>query len=204
MSTDIPVTTEGKKRSWQIPTLFAITVLPIVAAYVAYFTGIGVPKDTVNEGTLITGAGNIKELLHVAEGDLPALEHNRKWRLFVPISTPCNDECQQLLYVSRQVHIRLAEKADRVERFAVNLSGDDGAAFLASIAKEHPKLSSFSVNHREFASWISSTNIPQNASAHPYVLLVDQVGFAMMFYDIKNDGNQMLKDIKRVLRFSPE
>lgn len=189
-----------KKMSWQLAAILLVTLVPIVAAYVAYFTGIGVPQSRVNEGVLLEPARNLVDVLPLAQGDKPQIENNLLWRLVVPIPAICDQACQRNLYITRQVHIRLADKADRVERYAVNIGGSEGAAFLQSIAAEHPGLKSFSMAEEDWHRWLRGTNMP--TSDHAY-LLVDQVGFAMMFYSVQHDGNQLLKDLKRVLRYSP-
>lgn len=184
--------------------ILAVTIVPIVAAYVAYYTGIGVPSGRVNEGILITGNASVPTLIQEADGSLPSYQGNHKWRLLIPITSPCDEACQELLYLTRQVHIRLGDKAERVERFAVNVAGQEGEDYLAQIAKEHPKLQHFTVSREHYDQWLANTNAPRNLEQQHYVMLIDQVGNAMMFYDSDNSGNQMLKDIKRVLRYSPE
>jgi hypothetical protein len=177
-----------------------VTLVPMVAAYVAYFTGVGVPQSRVNEGVLLEPARNLVDLLPLAEGEKPQTQNNLLWRLIIPIPAVCDQDCRRNLYITRQVHIRLAEKAERVERYAVNLGGEAGAVFLRGIQAEHPDLKSFSVAQNDWHKWLADTNVP--ASDH-YYLLVDQVGFAMMYYSQQHDGNQLLKDLKRVLRYSP-
>jgi hypothetical protein len=189
-----------KKMSWQLVAIVLVTLVPIVAAYVVYFTGVGVPQSRVNEGVLLEPARNLSDVLPLAQGDKPELAHNLLWRLIIPIPATCDQVCQRNLYITRQVHIRLGDKADRVERYAVNIGGSEGAAFLQSIAAEHPGLKSFSVAEDDWHKWLAGTNMP--VSEHAY-LLVDQVGFAMMFYSVQHDGNQLLNDVKRVLRYSP-
>jgi hypothetical protein len=189
-----------RKMSWQLVAILLVTLVPMVAAYVAYFTGIGVPESRVNEGVLLTPAPNLADLLPRVEGEKPGFERNLLWRLIIPVPAVCDQACQRSLYITRQVHIRLADKSDRVERYAVNLGGAEGAAFLESIAAEHPGLKHFSVSEEDWRAWLGEANVP--ASEH-YYLLVDQVGFAMMFYSVQHDGNQLLKDMKRVLRYSP-
>lgn len=193
-----------KRSSWQLIAMLAVTVIPIVAAYFVYYTGIGVPDEGVNQGTLVSGEARVQKLLESAQGDLPGFEANRQWRLLIPVPAACNQSCQDHLYLTRQVHIRLGDKADRVARFAINLGADEGAALLDKISAEHPKLKYFSVPEKMYSKWLAGTNIPADASEQHYVLLVDQVGNAMMYYDAENNGNEMLKDIKRVLRYSPE
>lgn len=192
-----------RSNSWQLWAILLVTAVPMVAAYVAYFTGAGVPQERVNQGELLTPAKNVADLLASAEGDLPSFDNNYDWFLLLPITAQCNSACQQNLYVTRQVHIRLSEKADRVQRYAVNLAGAEGEAFIQSLQQEHPLLQSFTVDRQQWQQWLADTNAPVDAQAEPFYLLVDQVGFAMMYYGVQHEGNQLLKDIKRVLRYSP-
>lgn len=202
MSVDAVMHTK-KNPSWQLFAILLVTLIPMMAAYVAYFTGMGVPQDTVNEGILLEPARNMKDILGEAEGQLPTLKNNLKWTLLIPVGQNCDANCQKNLYITRQVHIRLAEKADRIERYAVNLNGQTGLDYLNSIASDQPGLKSFSVSRTVWDKWLSGTNAPASVENQHYFILVDQVGYAMMFYSIDHDGNQLLKDIKRVLRFSP-
>lgn len=195
---------QKKSKSWQLKAILLVTVLPIVAAYVAYYTGIGVPQERVNEGALVAPARNLKDLLPQAEGTTPTFENHSPWRLLIPVGRECNQACQDNLYLTRQVHVRLANKADRLERYAVNLGGAAGDQFLQGIAQQHPLLKRFSVDKEQWQKWVQGTNIPADFHSQPYYILVDQVGFAMMVYGVEHDGNQLLKDIKRVLRYSPE
>lgn len=199
---DSPKTKNNKP--WQLWAILLVTVVPMAGAYIAYFTGLGVPESQVNEGELLRPAKNVAELVETAEGDIPSFDENYDWRLLIPVTAQCNRACQQNLYVTRQVHIRLSEKADRLERYAVNLDGADGEAFLQSIRAEHPLLKTITVERQQWQQWLADTNVPADVEAEPYYLLVDQVGFAMMYYGIQHEGNQLLKDIKRVLRYSPE
>lgn len=194
---------QKKPKSWQLRAIILVTVVPIVAAYVAYFTGIGVPDERVNEGELIAPAKNLKDLLPAAVGDIPGFAKNYQWRILIPINGQCDQACQQNLYTTRQVHIRLGEKADRLERYAVNIGGAQGADFIGTLAETHPKLKSFTVDEQQWQQWLQSSNVPSDINSEPYYILVDQVGFAMMYYDAQHHGNQLLKDIKRVLRYSP-
>lgn len=198
-----PLVQTPKKNPWPLIAILAITLIPLIAAYVAYFTGMGVPDETVNEGQLLSPAKNTADILADAEGDIPELANNLKWRLFIPIPEHCSEACQQNLYVTRQVHIRLAEKGERVERFAINIGGTDGAEFLQQIKAEQPGLRQFAVTQAAWQEWLRGTNVSEDLTDGHYYLLVDQVGFAMMFYTTDHDGNQLLKDLKRVLRYSP-
>lgn len=193
-----------KGLSWNLIAILVVTIVPIAGAYISYFTGIGVSETTVNEGMLIKAdpAKSLQDLLENASGETPSFDRNYKWRMLIPITDQCNEQCQKNLYTSRQVHIRLGEKAGRVERYAVNLGGVQGQKILDEIAEEHPMLKVFTVTKRQWDNWMDDTNVPENMDEKPYYILVDQVGFAMMFYTVEHEGNQLLKDIKRILRYS--
>lgn len=192
-----------KKSSWPLFAILTITVLPIVAAYVAFFTGVGIPDETVNEGELVRPAKNVATILSVAGGELPEFKDNLNWRLLIPVSDQCGEACQRNLYITRQVHIRLAEKGERLERYAVNIGGMQGERFLEDIQSEQPGLKHFTMPQEVWEEWLRDSNVPDDLRDDHYYLLVDQVGFAMMFYTTRQDGNQLLKDLKRVLRYSP-
>lgn len=198
-----------KRKPWQLIAILAVTFIPLVAAYVAYFTGIGVPQDTVNNGQLLEPAKNIETIMGGLVGDEKTIEQLEKnphkaWRILIPVTEQCNEDCANNLYVTRQVHIRLGEKGERVERYAINLGGPSGLEFLSGIAEQYPNLSSLALNKAQWQRWLNDSNAPSDIQNQPYYLLIDQVGFAMMFYTADNHGNELLKDIKRVLRYSPD
>lgn len=195
-----------RRRSppWQLIAIIVVTVVPIIAAYIAYFTGVGVPQDHVNEGTLLKPVRSVEDLITDEEWRNLTAKESRPWRLLVPVPYPCEEQCQEHLYITRQVHVRLGDKSHRVERYAVNLGASEGAAYLDDIAAEHPLLKRLAVTPTQWQTWLEGTNAPVDVSEEHYYLLIDQVGYAMMYYDRETDGNQLLKDIKRVLRYSPE
>lgn len=193
-----------QKTPWQLIAIFTVTVVPVVAAYVAFYTGIGVPESTVNKGTLLEPTVDVAALIQGGEGDIPSFTTSTgPWRLVIPITATCDADCEQNLYITRQVHIRLADKATRVERLAVNLAADVGRDYLASIAREQPHLQELALDHNRWSAVFDGNNTPTLDQGHFY-LLVDPLGRAMMFYTAKNEGNDLLDDIKRVIRFSPE
>lgn len=183
--------------------ILLVSILPIAGAYFVFFTGFGMPDDTVNAGRLISPANHVTEIL--ADGNEAALQQindDKKWRIFLPVPENCNDGCEKNLYTTRQVHIRLGEKSTRVERYAVNLAGDEGEQYLESIREAHPLLKHVNVNRARWDSWVGVTDLNLDLEQTPYYLLVDQEGFAMMVYTADIHGNDLLKDLKRALKYS--
>jgi len=197
---------EAKSRTNKSRALLAIitvSVLPIFAAYFMFFTGIGVPDNTVNQGFLLPNAVNIDDLLG-DEHETFATELNteKKWRLLLPLGQECNSACEQNFYTTRQVHIRLSEKSIRLERVAVNIGGTVGLRLYDQLSPQHPKLKLLTVNVEQWQNWLNASGEQLHADQRPYYLLLDQEGFAMMYYTEEHHGNALLKDIKRALKYS--
>lgn len=192
------------KKPWQLIAMLAITLVPMIAAYVAYYTGFGVPEDTVNNGTMIAPAADANAWLDHAAGEKPEFNRLGIWRIYLPVDGECGESCQQNFYTTRQVHIRLAEKSARVERYAVNLAGHAGETLLEQMAADHPGMKHLTVEAELWQEWLANTNVPADLQQTHYYLMVDPAGFAMMYYTADHHGNELLEDIKRILRFSPE
>ncbi|WP_043320532.1 hypothetical protein [Microbulbifer sp. HZ11] len=188
---------------WTGIGVVASVVLPIVAAYVIFYTGLGMPSDTVNQGELLIPAQSVAEIdLRQDDGaPLSLVDAEPRWRYLILGDAQCSDECEQLLYTTRQVHIRLGDKARRVERVLAT-----GAPLskerLRDLANQHPKLRFSSVEPQQLDQWLADSD--HAGLTRPSVLLVDQQGYAMMVYNNSHSGNQLLKDIKRMLKYSYE
>ncbi len=192
------------KGKWQLRAILLVSFVPVVAAYVAYYTGWGVPEGTVNNGLMIAPAVDVKPLMEKSEGDLPKLDAKPVWRFVLPLGEQCNKACENNLYVTRQVGIRLGEKSLRVARMVINFGGKNGSDYLKSIAKDHPNLNVLTVGNMAWQQWLLEGNVtPPAQEAHHYYLM-DPQGFVMLRYSDSNTGNELLGDIKRILRYSPE
>ena len=183
--------------------VFAAVALPIVAAYAIFYTGVGIPSGTVNQGELLTPAHAVNKIQLFAENGeaLDLATEEPKWRYLILGDEVCGEECAKLLYTTRQVHIRLGDKAHRVERLLVT-GAPLPEASRNDIASEHPRLRRATTDPVALDNWLADSD--HAGLKRPSVLLVDQNGFAMMVYDNQHTGNQILKDIKRLLKYSYE
>ena len=184
-------------------SVIASVVLPIAAAYLVFYTGVGMPEGTINEGDLLKPPVDVAEMtfLEADSGPMQLANEEPKWRYLIVPAGECDNACEQLLYTSRQVHIRLSEKADRVERLLVTTT-PLAAERRESLAEQHPRLRFVVLPEEAMAQLQRETGLLNRNQ--PELLLVDQEGFAMMDYDNHHSGNQLLKDIKRLLKYSYE
>lgn len=199
-----------KRRSRLMGLLvIGIIVLPMVAAFIIYQTGVGIPTGTVNKGELLLPPQAISPLsLKDTSGQaLDILKGEKKWRLLIPASGDCDSACQQSLYVTRQVHIRLGEKAVRVERYYLHVQPQRLDTALtreteAYLTKEHPRLQVAVVKKNDLAAFLAPTNTADDPITAGRYFLMDQEGFVMMSYTPEHSGNQLLGDLKRLLKYS--
>lgn len=191
---------DSPKKNWTLTAILLVSALPIIAAYTMYFTGIGVPDNTVNAGVLLPKAISVHSL--IPDDVLPQVIDKKKWRLLIPVGEICSKQCESNFYVTRQVHTRLGEKSLRIERVIVNIGGEMGYREVERLRANHPNIKHFTVSRDRWHQWLAVSKAVLSIDTDPYYLLVDQEGNAMMSYTNIQTGNQLLKDIKRALKYS--
>ena len=185
--------------------MLAIVLVPMIAAYVMFKTGWGMPAETINKGILLVPPQPVIEL-NLAENDktlrrlYPA--EKKQWRIIVPVTANCEAACQQNLFITRQAHIRLAEKAYRVERILLALENISEQR-KEKILVEHPNVLWLDSSRTALTNWLADTNLAAT-QLDKYYFLIDQDGFAMMAYNTEHSGQNLLDDLKKVLKYTYE
>jgi len=181
--------------------LFAVGFGPMVLATIMFYTGWLNPVGHTNQGQLVQPAVPVQALnLETLEG-VPLADRfgadkvDPNWLMLVTAGT-CAEDCEQLLYLARQVNIALGKNAPRVSR----------AAWLASTpaALEARWSEEYRLMERLRVAPGAAPALPEgvNPAAEPRILLVDPFGNVMMHYGPEHTGKQMLKDIKQLLKLS--
>jgi len=176
--------------------LFSIAIVPMFVAYglFFYFPDL-IPASTTNEGVLIQ-----PPLSGVTLGlTEPVDEPGGVWTMLIPVSAACGEQCQQRLYLSRQIKIGLGKDADRIERIAL-LSVEPSAELSALLTAEHGDLTAQVYSSQALQSALQG-RLP-GATAAEYLLLMDPNGNIMMFYAFEKIGAPLRKDIKHLLKIS--
>lgn len=196
-----------RRRGRFLAAAIMLTVmLPMVVAYVVFFTGVGIPQGTVNKGVLIDPPQSVNELsLQALDGEAWDISAQpKRWRWIIPGHSECNQQCQNNLYLTRQVHIRLAEKSARVERLYLLLDDHMEPSTIEFINKEHPHMPILKAADEQLNELFARSNLPADAISNGHYFLMDQEGFIMMTYNPQHEGKELLDDIKRMLKYSYE
>ncbi|GAA5315967.1 MAG: hypothetical protein AseanaTS_11720 [Candidatus Pelagadaptatus aseana] len=186
--------------------ILAAIMLPMVSAYFIFKTGIGMPTGTVNKGELLRPATSVTALDYVNQDGkkVRPFDGKKLWRMVIVADDRCDDVCRQQLYLSRQVHIRLAEKSVRVERLFLNTGAPLSQDFAEFLKQEHPRLQALQIVQSQWRDTFSETSIADHPLNGSHIYYLDQEGYAMMSYDSEHSGADLLDDIKRLLKYSYE
>jgi len=172
------------RRSMILVTL--LFVLPLLLA-VALFAADWRPGGSVNRGELINppldAAGVALEA--VDGGETHRL--TGRWTLLHTLEGSCDTSCLQRLYDTRQVRLAVGRDIDRVQRYLLVTDVDA----LAEVDQaQHPDLVLLRAPSEDILA--SETG----------VRIVDPLGNVMMRYDPVQPAEDMLKDLKRLLKLS--
>jgi len=160
---------------------------------------------TNNRGTLLQPVVLMADMPLTDQQGEPWLwqDQTPKWRLLLPFVGECDETCREFLYISRQVHIRLDKKTQRVKRVFLNLGAPLDDEMKAFISREHPYLTVVRGNEATFMALIAASQSGWSAE-ESRLFVVDQQGVAMMYYTSEHEGSDLLRDLKHLIKYSPE
>lgn len=178
--------------------IIALPIIIILASTFVYFTGVGMPEGTSNQGVLIDPpiALSDLELAPVNEVSRDKLS-DPLWALAMVAINGCEQQCQDNLVKTRQMHIALGRLTPDVRRVLIAENEVQAKRLLGQLSAEHPKL------HVAYASgdgWrLLLERLEAYGAAQNYFLL-DPREFAMMYYPPALDGKLAMKDLKFLLK----
>ena len=171
--------------------LLLIAFVPIFIAYAAFFHFPDMaPTGTTNQGELITPS---------VDGTIMSEELGTfsTWVLIQPIDSRCDEECREMLYLSKQVVTGLGKDATRVQRVVMlstaTLSFATEGDLMEHLSSQHPDVKVVSGE---------TTVVPTAAGDGSMLLLMDPNHNVMMLYTLDKAGKPMLRDLKHLLRIS--
>lgn len=181
--------------------LFAIGFGPMIFATIMYYSGWLHPETRSNHGELIEPAVPVAELNLVDADDQPLQTRfgpqleNPKWMMIVTAQN-CGEECEQLLYLARQVNIALGKNANRVGRAA--WIGTVPPELQSRWGDEYSSMERLQLAPGAEPAWLAGVN----PAEEPRILVVDPFGNVMMHYGNEHTGKDMLEDLKHLMKLS--
>jgi len=157
---------------------------------------------TTNHGTLLQPVVDLNRAAWRGDdGGLWSLASGgERWRMVLPVGDFCDENCEDLLYVTRQVHVRLGKHANRMERIYLNTGGPLSAERRTYLQNEHPQIRVLHYAADDFADHFAATNGVWQGESRVYI--VDPQGISMMFHEAGQSGGDILKDLNHLLKLS--
>lgn len=183
--------------------IFAMSFLPMFLAYYMYMNQEFIPESRNNKGVLLSAPLDFNQL---AVKDLAEFAPRTEgtWTLVSTLDGQCEKQCEQNLYLMRQVNKALHKEAHRVKRLLLindpAVLKEESESFT-TLLKEHPLLSLAEYDSVQYQGWLNTAGI-NNPQQKPQILVVDPLGNMMLFYQAENTGKDMLTDLKRMLKVS--
>lgn len=173
--------------------LIGFFVVPVIAAYLAYF-GLR-PAGHTNYGELLKVTPLQQTAGRALDGNAYNLDALRgKWVMVHVGPASCDAACVQQLYLMRQTRITQGKAQSRIERLWVLT---DAGTPDAAIVQDHPGLH---VWRPADAAFVEQFPAGQNRAEHVY--LVDPLGNLMLRFPAQADPKGMMKDLKLLLKAS--
>lgn len=169
--------------------LWAIPLLLMLSAWLLYYAWYIVPGysylgATSNRGELIQPPLALNDVLSWPE---------QHWSVLIMGDAICKENCREILYTTRQLHIALGREAWRVQRIYYSGTEPPSSELMNFIANQHPGM-----------QVVYNANQAYRLDGLPKAsyYLIDPQAFAMMAYDERHKGADTLLDLKFLLKFS--
>lgn len=181
--------------------LFAVGFGPMILATIMFYTGWLNPGGHTNRGVLLDPVAPVSQLQLQGAGGTPLadrfgpLQSDSRWMLMV-VAGSCDERCESLLYLARQVNIALGKNASRVERAA--WLGSMPASLASRWQQDYGLMERLAPVGDVAPQWPDGVRPDEQ----PRILLVDPFGNVIMHYGSEHTGKDMLKDLKHLLKLS--
>lgn len=188
-----------------IPLLIAIFIAPFLASWLLFnFSDLGKRAGTANHGRLITPPKPLPDLsLSDPVSGSNNLSLHGKWSLLYLVKGNCSDQCEKNLYVMRQLRLAMGKEVHRVQRVLLVVNNDT-AVLSADQLKDYKGQLVTIVNDREGEELLANFKLADEDQPirADRLYLVDPLGNLMMTYPPAVEPGGIIKDLKRLLKYS--
>ena len=179
----LPPSTRRRGRL-QLVLILLLTVGPMVLATGMYKLKFWLPESRSYHGELL-GNGQSRAALGVTADE-------QRWQLLVTAPQACAADCQQLVYLARQLQIGLGRDASRASH-ALAAAQPVDAAYAATLQLEYPQLQRYTLDLPTYTQGAEGNGAAQLWIIDPHGNLVLRYGPGVVGKDVLNDLRLLLK-----------
>ena len=191
---------DRRKGRWQLILILMMVIGPMALATFMYKLQFWVPDSRSYHGEMIGNGQTRADIGHGDAGahrpraDIGVQADEDRWQLLVTAPTACAADCQQLVYLARQLQISLGRDASRASH-ALASAQPVSTEYEAKLKAEYPQLQRYPLD---------LTTFTKNAAApgDAQLWIVDPHGNLVLRYDAKVKGKDLLNDLRLLLKLS--
>ncbi|WP_253434360.1 hypothetical protein [Pseudomonas migulae] len=180
--------TPAARRKGRLQLLLIVlgVIGPMILATGMYKLQFWVPEGRSYHGELI-GNGQTR-------ADLGVQAQEDRWQLLVTAPKECSVDCQQLVYLARQIQIGLGRDAGRASH-ALAAAQPLNSDYDAKLTREYPQLQRYPMDLTTFSKTTGDQSVPQ-------LWIIDPHGNLVLRYDPTVKGKDLLNDLRHLLKLS--
>ena len=178
-----PPASRGRGRL-QLILILLLTIGPMVLATGMYKLKFWLPESRSYHGELL-GNGQSRAALGLTADE-------QRWQLLVTAPQACAADCQQLVYLARQLQIGLGRDASRASH-ALAAAQPVDAAYAATLQLEYPQLQRYTLDLPSYTQGAEGNGAAQLWIIDPHGNLVLRYAYGVIGKDVLNDLRLLLK-----------
>ena len=186
--------------------LFAVFALPPLLSWFLFnYTDMGKNHRAGEHGTLVVPPRPVPdwELTNLPDETGADKRLHGKWSLVYPLNGKCREACGRNLYKMRQLRLATGKYAQRVQRVMLVVNNDRHALTRAQLLDYPGQLLLFPENvDNETLLRLFRLSAGDQPFDHDRLYLVDPLGNLMMSYAAATEPEGIIKDLKRLLKYS--
>ncbi|MGH8390532.1 MAG: hypothetical protein ACRESJ_34515 [Pseudomonas sp.] len=180
--------TPANRRKGRLQLLLILlgVIGPMILATGMYKLNFWVPEGRSYHGELI-GNGQTR-------ADIGVQAQEDRWQLLVTAPKDCSVDCQQLVYLARQIQIGLGRDAGRASH-ALAAGQPLNNEYETKLSREYPQLQRYPMDLTTFSKATGDHAAPQ-------LWIIDPHGNLVLRYDPSVKGKDLLNDLRHLLKLS--
>jgi hypothetical protein len=175
-----------RKGRMQLLLILLGVIGPMILATGMYKLNFWVPEGRSYHGELI-GNGQTR-------ADIGVQAQEERWQLLVTAPKDCAVDCQQLVYLARQIQIGLGRDASRASH-ALAAAHTLNSDYETKLQREYPQLQRYSLDLPAYTKGAQSNDAP-------HLWIIDPHGNLVLRYDPSVKGKDLLNDLRHLLKLS--
>lgn len=190
-----------RSRKTVLTALAVIFLAPVIVSWALFsFTDVGRNQEKYGHGVLINPPRKLPDMMLTDPANPRAGQRlYGKWNIVYLASGACGSECDNGLYTMRQLRLAVGREAHRLRRVLIVFNPADQALSGEQLNRYSGQLTAKAGEGLLQAFKLTEAERPVNLQR---LYIIDPLGNLMMCYPEGTDPAGIIKDLKRLLKFS--